>query len=108
MHMLYTNPGRWDLPGTREEEEDYENSAPPYKDLPPKPGWMAPPRPPKAGKKTENPPLPCKTPKIPGLDITPATCRSPQQGAGVEYPPFPPSPASKSSSNSSALAQSEG
>ncbi|KAI5935533.1 C-type lectin domain family 17, member A isoform X1 [Manis javanica] len=95
MHMLYTNPGRWDLPGTREEEEeeDYENSAPPYKDLPPKPGWMAPPRPPKAGKKTENPPLPCKTPKIPGLDVTPATCRSPQQGAALEYPPFPPSAA---------------
>ncbi|KAK2506546.1 hypothetical protein MC885_015298 [Smutsia gigantea] len=86
MHMLYTNPGRLDLPGTREEEEeDYENSAPPYKDLPPKPGSMAPPRPPKAGKKTENPPLPCKTPKIPGLDVTHATCRSPQQATAVPW-----------------------
>ncbi|KAF3829352.1 hypothetical protein GH733_003616 [Mirounga leonina] len=59
---------------TREEEEeedgdDYENMAPPYKDLPPKPDSLAPPRPPRAGKKMENPPLPCKSPKIKGVNL---------------------------------------
>ncbi|XP_008057679.1 C-type lectin domain family 17, member A [Carlito syrichta] len=40
MFNLYTSAGHPDLPGTTEEEEedeDYENTAPPYKDLPPKP-----------------------------------------------------------------------
>ncbi|XP_032251856.1 C-type lectin domain family 17, member A [Phoca vitulina] len=79
---MYTNSGCQDLPGTREEEEedgdDYENMAPPYKDLPPKPDSLAPPRPPRAGKKMENPPLPCKSPKIKGLDLTPVPRTSPQ------------------------------
>ncbi|XP_047698356.1 C-type lectin domain family 17, member A isoform X2 [Prionailurus viverrinus] len=91
---MYTNSGCQDLPGTREEEEDgddYENMAPPYKDLPPKPGSMAPPRPPRAGKKTENPPLPCKSPKIKGPDLTPVICTSPPLGVIPECPPFQPS-----------------
>ncbi|PNJ28877.1 CLEC17A isoform 4, partial [Pongo abelii] len=38
MHNLYTIAGCPDPPGTMEEEDDdYENSTPPYKDLPPKP-----------------------------------------------------------------------
>ncbi|KAM9730798.1 C-type lectin domain family 17, member A isoform 3-T3 [Dama dama] len=52
MCALYTNAGCRDLPeGSMEEDDDddYENMTPPYKDLPPKPGWMAPPRPPRAG-----------------------------------------------------------
>ncbi|XP_025771594.1 C-type lectin domain family 17, member A [Puma concolor] len=98
VHM-YTNSGCQDLPGTREEEEDgddYENMAPPYKDLPPKPDSMAPPRPPRAGKKTENPPLPCKSPKIKGPDLTPVICTSPPLGVNPECPPFQPSLAGKS------------
>ncbi|XP_077621841.1 C-type lectin domain family 17, member A isoform X2 [Crocuta crocuta] len=90
MHM-YTNSGGQDQPGTREEEEDgddYENMAPPYKDLPPKPDSMAPPRPPRAEKKTEKPPLPCKSPKIKDLDLTPVTCTSSQLGVNSEHPPF--------------------
>ncbi|XP_058381472.1 C-type lectin domain family 17, member A isoform X2 [Diceros bicornis minor] len=82
-------------PGNREEEEedddDYENMAPSYKDLPPKPASMAPPRPPRAGKKTENPPRPCKPPKVTGLDLTPVTFTSPQLGSDLEHPPFQPS-----------------
>ncbi|XP_066203308.1 C-type lectin domain family 17, member A isoform X1 [Saccopteryx leptura] len=67
MNILYINE---DLPGTREEEDDdYENTAPPYRDLPPKPGSVAPPRPPRAGKKPENLPLPRKPLKI--TDIVP-------------------------------------
>ncbi|XP_045348229.1 C-type lectin domain family 17, member A isoform X1 [Leopardus geoffroyi] len=96
---MYTNSGCQDLPGTREEEEDgddYENMAPPYKDLPPKPDSMAPPRPPRAGKKTENPPLPCKSPKIKGPDLTPVVCTSPPLGGNPECPPFQPSLAGKS------------
>ncbi|XP_025718887.1 C-type lectin domain family 17, member A [Callorhinus ursinus] len=91
---MYTNSGCQDLPGTRGEEEeeedgdDYENMAPPYKDLPPKPDSMAPPRPPRAGKKMENPPLPCKSPKIKGLDLTPVPRTSPQLGVNLEHPPF--------------------
>ncbi|XP_006738173.1 C-type lectin domain family 17, member A [Leptonychotes weddellii] len=90
---MYTNSGCQDLPGTREEEEeedgdDYENMAPPYKDLPPKPDSLAPPRPPRAGKKMENPPLPCKSPKIKGLDLTPVPRTSPQLGVNLEHPPF--------------------
>ncbi|XP_006161116.1 C-type lectin domain family 17, member A isoform X2 [Tupaia chinensis] len=72
MHPFYTNTGCPTRPGTREEEDDdYENSAPPYKDLPPKPGSRAPPRPPRAGRKTENPPLPSKSPKLTGIDLEP-------------------------------------
>ncbi|KAG8521297.1 C-type lectin domain family 17, member A, partial [Galemys pyrenaicus] len=37
---------------------------------------MAPPRPPRAGKKTEKPPLPHKPPKSTGLDVTPAISTS--------------------------------
>ncbi|XP_035922433.2 C-type lectin domain family 17, member A isoform X1 [Halichoerus grypus] len=89
---MYTNSGCQDLPGTREEEEedgdDYENMAPPYKDLPPKPDSLAPPRPPRAGRKMENPPLPCKSPKIKGLDLTPVPRTSPQLGVNLEHPPF--------------------
>uniref|UniRef100_A0A7N5JU19 C-type lectin domain containing 17A n=1 Tax=Ailuropoda melanoleuca TaxID=9646 RepID=A0A7N5JU19_AILME len=117
---MYTNSGCQDLPGTRDEEDgddyenmappykdlppkpgtrdeedgdDYENMAPPYKDLPPKPDSMAPPRPPRAGKKMENPPLPCKSPKIKGLDRNPVSRTSPQLGVNLEPPPFQPSPA---------------
>ncbi|EFB21921.1 hypothetical protein PANDA_020842 [Ailuropoda melanoleuca] len=81
---MYTNSGCQDLPGTRDEEDgdDYENMAPPYKDLPPKPG-----------KKMENPPLPCKSPKIKGLDRNPVSRTSPQLGVNLEPPPFQPSPA---------------
>ncbi|XP_029773450.1 C-type lectin domain family 17, member A isoform X2 [Suricata suricatta] len=83
MHM-YTNSGHQDPPGTREEEEeeddDYENTAPRYKDLPPKPG-----------KKTENPPLPCKPPKIKGPDLTPVIRTSSLLGVNLEHPPFQPS-----------------
>ncbi|XP_069347817.1 C-type lectin domain family 17, member A [Eulemur rufifrons] len=80
-------------PGYVEEDEDddYENAAPSYKDLPPKPGWIAPPRPPRAEKKAENPPLPCKAPKTTGLDLPPVTCISPQLGLDPEPPAFQPS-----------------
>ncbi|XP_032739373.1 C-type lectin domain family 17, member A [Lontra canadensis] len=101
---MYTNSGGQYLPGTREEEEDdgddYENMAPPYKDLPPKPDSMAPPRPPRAGNKTDNPPLPCKSPKIKGLDLTPVPQTSPQLGVNLEHPPFQPSLAIKLSQKS--------
>ncbi|XP_014717157.1 C-type lectin domain family 17, member A isoform X1 [Equus asinus] len=77
MPTLYRNSLGRNVPGNRDEEEDYENMAPPYKDLPPKPASMGPPRPPRAGKKTEKPPIPCKPPKITGVD--------------PERPPFRPS-----------------
>ncbi|KAB0388402.1 hypothetical protein FD755_003358 [Muntiacus reevesi] len=159
MCALYTNAGCRDLPeGSREEDDDddYENMTPPYKDLPPKPvrrcpglgsftvhlqlqlgpsmipkpnsmpptpsllsfspvpkcsynhilplnhilnrhppqphpesspyspepsfSWMAPPRPPRTGKKSERPPLPCKLPKNTGLDVTPVTSLTLQLG----------------------------
>ncbi|XP_037363827.1 C-type lectin domain family 17, member A [Talpa occidentalis] len=67
--------------------DDYENTAPPYKDLPPKPGSMAPPRPPRAEKKIENPPLPCKPPKSTGLNVTSVISTS-QLGIDLEHPPF--------------------
>ncbi|XP_057565343.1 C-type lectin domain family 17, member A [Hippopotamus amphibius kiboko] len=88
MCALY-NSGCRDLPGSGEEDEDddYENTTPPYKDLPPKPGWMGPPRPPRAGKKMENPPPPCKLPKNTGPNITPVTCTTPQQGTDLTHPP---------------------
>ncbi|XP_039738633.1 C-type lectin domain family 17, member A [Pteropus medius] len=95
MHTLFTDSAWQDLPGTREErddDDDYENMAPSYKDLPPKPGSVAPPRPPKQGKKTENPRRPCKPLKITGLDLTPVTCTS-QQGISLEHPPCQPSQA---------------
>ncbi|XP_007182141.2 C-type lectin domain family 17, member A [Balaenoptera acutorostrata] len=87
MCALYTNSGCRDLPGPGEEDDDddYENTAPLYKDLPPKPGWMAPPRPPRAGKKTESPPLPCKLPKNTGLNLTPVTCTTPQLATPVPW-----------------------
>ncbi|XP_043322885.1 C-type lectin domain family 17, member A isoform X3 [Cervus canadensis] len=86
MCALYTNAGCRDLPeGSMEEDDDddYENMTPPYKDLPPKPGWMAPPRPPRAGKKSERPPLPCKLPKNTGLNVTPVTSLTPQLGTDL-------------------------
>ncbi|XP_041616718.1 C-type lectin domain family 17, member A isoform X1 [Vulpes lagopus] len=46
---------------------------------------------PPPGKKTENPPLPYKSPKIKGLDITPVTRTSPQLGVNLAHPPFQPS-----------------
>ncbi|XP_052500224.1 C-type lectin domain family 17, member A [Budorcas taxicolor] len=93
MCALYTNAGYRDLPeGSREEDDDddYENMTPPYKDLPPKPGWMAPPRPPRAGKKTERPPLPCKLPKNTGLNVTPVTSLTPQLGTDLTHPASQP------------------
>ncbi|XP_032989427.1 C-type lectin domain family 17, member A isoform X2 [Rhinolophus ferrumequinum] len=92
MHILYTNSGCQDLPGTREDEEDddYENMAPPYKDLPPKPDSVAPRRPPKAGKITAPPPRPCKPLTITDLELAPVTRTSPQ-GIALEPPPFQPS-----------------
>nr|XP_044995349.1 C-type lectin domain family 17, member A [Jaculus jaculus] len=67
MPTLYVNAADPQPPGTTEEEEednDYENSTPSYKDLPPKPGWMAPPRPPRAGKNAETPPVPRRPQKM--------------------------------------------
>ncbi|ELK06769.1 C-type lectin and transmembrane domain-containing protein FLJ45910 [Pteropus alecto] len=143
MHTLFTDSAWQDLPGTREErddDDDYENMAPSYKDLPPKPacarhhdggsshafalplkvsqssgksilgmtsGSVAPPRPPKQGKKTENPRRPCKPLKITGLDLTPVNCTSQQvfqqllnkhfspslSGISLEHPPCQPSQA---------------
>ncbi|KAI4541767.1 hypothetical protein MJG53_007049 [Ovis ammon polii x Ovis aries] len=93
MCALYTNAGYRDLPeGSREEDDDddYENMTPPYKDLPPKPGWMAPPRPPRAGKKTERPPLPCKLPKNTGLNVSPVTSLTPQLGTDPTHPASQP------------------
>ncbi|XP_065774619.1 C-type lectin domain family 17, member A [Muntiacus reevesi] len=89
MCALYTNAGCRDLPeGSREEDDDdYENMTPPYKDLPPKPGWMAPPRPPRTGKKSERPPLPCKLPKNTGLDVTPVTSLTLQLGTDLTHLP---------------------
>ncbi|KAM7140927.1 C-type lectin domain family 17, member A [Molossus nigricans] len=95
MQTLYNNSGCRDLPGTTEDDQDdddYENMAPSYKDLPPKPGSVPPRRPPKAGRKPENPPLPRKPLEITGLDLTPVTCTS-QLGIAVEIPPFQPSEA---------------
>ncbi|DAA28116.1 TPA: CLEC17A protein-like, partial [Bos taurus] len=102
MCALYTNAGCRDLPeGSREEDDDddYENMTPPYKDLPPKPaltlsfsspGWMAPPRPPRAGKKSERPPLPCKLPKNTGLNVTPVTSLTPHLGTDLMHPASQP------------------
>ncbi|XP_033052656.1 C-type lectin domain family 17, member A isoform X2 [Trachypithecus francoisi] len=81
-------------PGTMEEEEeddDYENSTPPYKDLPPKPGSSAPPRPPRAEKETEQPPLPCKPRNMTGLDLASLTCPPPQLAVNLEPSPLQPS-----------------
>ncbi|KAF5929014.1 hypothetical protein HPG69_018193 [Diceros bicornis minor] len=41
---------------------------------------------PSSGKKTENPPRPCKPPKVTGLDLTPVTFTSPQLGEQWEDP----------------------
>uniref|UniRef100_A0A0D9R1V4 C-type lectin domain containing 17A n=1 Tax=Chlorocebus sabaeus TaxID=60711 RepID=A0A0D9R1V4_CHLSB len=80
--------------GTMKEEEDdddYENSTPPYKDLPPKPGSSAPPRPPRAKKETEKPPLPCKPRNMTGLDLVSVTCPPPQLAVHLEPSPLQPS-----------------
>ncbi|XP_042638689.1 C-type lectin domain family 17, member A [Orycteropus afer afer] len=93
MCTVYTNAGLRNLSGVRDDEEDddYENMTPPYKDLPPKPGSMAPPRPPRAGKKMEKPSLPCKTQKMAGLELTPVSCTS-QQGVELELSSSQPPP----------------
>ncbi|XP_017706707.1 PREDICTED: C-type lectin domain family 17, member A [Rhinopithecus bieti] len=100
MHNLYSITGYPDPPGTMEEEEeeeeeeqeeDYENMAPPYKDLPPKPGSSAPPRPPRAEKETEQPPLPCKPQNMTGLDLASLTCPPPQLAVNLEPSPLQPS-----------------
>ncbi|XP_008156117.1 C-type lectin domain family 17, member A [Eptesicus fuscus] len=97
MHILYPNSGCRDLPGTREDDDDdaddYENMAPSYKDLPPKPGSVVPPRPPKAGIKAETHPLSSKPLTTTGLDLTPVTSTS-QLGISLELPPLQPSQAS--------------
>ncbi|XP_064336005.1 C-type lectin domain family 17, member A isoform X4 [Camelus dromedarius] len=92
MCALYTNSRCGGLPGSREEEDDddYENTAPPYRDLPPKPVSVAPPRPQRAGKKMENPPLPCKLPMNTGQNLTPVSRTAPQPGTNLEHPPFQP------------------
>ncbi|KAM9686031.1 C-type lectin domain family 17, member A isoform 1-T1 [Trichechus inunguis] len=86
MCTTYINAGFQDPLGAREEEEDddYENMTPPYKDLPPKPGSMAPPRPPRAEKKKKILSIPCKPQKMAGLNLTPVSCTSPQLGIGLE------------------------
>uniref|UniRef100_G3TJD7 C-type lectin domain containing 17A n=1 Tax=Loxodonta africana TaxID=9785 RepID=G3TJD7_LOXAF len=76
-----------------DEDDDYENMTPPYKDLPPKPGSMAPPRPPRAVKKMKSPSILCKPQKMAGLDLTPISCTYPQQGVELEPPPSRPPPA---------------
>ncbi|XP_046293365.1 C-type lectin domain family 17, member A isoform X1 [Marmota monax] len=96
MSTLYTNTGRHYPPGTTVEEsdgdgDDYENMAPPYKDLPPKPDSTAPPRPPRAGKKSETPPLPSKPPRMTALDLPPVPRKSHQLGVDREPPPVLPS-----------------
>ncbi|XP_072458167.1 C-type lectin domain family 17, member A [Notamacropus eugenii] len=79
------------------EDDDYENMAPSKEDLPPKPGtrkfpgpggrlgWLrgsiAPPRPPRAGKKTVKPALPSKSPQAAGLGPAVVHCPPlPQMG----------------------------
>ncbi|XP_059552641.1 C-type lectin domain family 17, member A isoform X2 [Myotis daubentonii] len=94
MNILYPNSGCRNLPGTREDDDDdaddYENMAPSYKALPPKPASAAPPRPPRAGIQAETPPLSRKPLKTTGLDLTPVT-RISQLGIALEVPPFQPS-----------------
>ncbi|XP_036158664.1 C-type lectin domain family 17, member A isoform X2 [Myotis myotis] len=96
MNILYPNSGCRNLPGTREDDDDdaddYENMAPSYKALPPKPASAAPPRPPRAGIQAETPPLSRKPLKTTGLDLTPVT-RTSQLGIALEVPPFQPSQA---------------
>uniref|UniRef100_G1PBI7 C-type lectin domain containing 17A n=1 Tax=Myotis lucifugus TaxID=59463 RepID=G1PBI7_MYOLU len=79
--------------GTREDDDDdaddYENMAPSYKALPPKPASVAPPRPPRAGIQAETPPLSRKPLKTTGLDLIPVT-RTSQLGIALEVPPFQP------------------
>ncbi|XP_077893629.1 C-type lectin domain family 17, member A isoform X3 [Ictidomys tridecemlineatus] len=91
--------------------------APPYKDLPPKPDSMAPPRPPRAGewgwgsrappvplhhlglsnlppspgKKPETPPLPSKPLRMTALGLPPVPRKSHQLGVDREPPPVLPS-----------------
>ncbi|XP_076977691.1 C-type lectin domain family 17, member A [Tamandua tetradactyla] len=93
MPTLYTNTEYLDPLGTKyDDDDDYENMTPPYKDLPPKPGSVAPPRPPRKGKKKEKSPLPCKSPKMEGLDLTPVPFTSHQLHVELEPPGILPSP----------------
>ncbi|XP_070272260.1 C-type lectin domain family 17, member A isoform X7 [Myotis yumanensis] len=94
MNILYPNSGCRNLPGTREDDDDddaddYENMAPSYKALPPKPASVAPPRPPRAGIQAETPPLSRRPLKTTGLDLIPVT-RTSQLGIALEVPPFQP------------------
>ncbi|XP_069858271.1 C-type lectin domain family 17, member A isoform X2 [Dipodomys merriami] len=92
MQSWYSNTQRWDSTGMMEDEdEDYENATPPYRDLPPKPGVLAPPRPPRAGKSPENPPLPPKALAVTALDLPSVSCPSRQSGGDLEPSPFQPS-----------------
>ncbi|XP_055975659.1 C-type lectin domain family 17, member A [Sorex fumeus] len=107
--MLNPNFRHWDSRGAREKEEDddYENSAPPYKDLPPKPGTQeveedddyensAPTYrdlPPKPGTKIAMPPEPWRPAKSVDLKLGPVTWSSPRPGAHLDQPPaLPPHP----------------
>ncbi|XP_070272258.1 C-type lectin domain family 17, member A isoform X5 [Myotis yumanensis] len=107
MNILYPNSGCRNLPGTREDDDDddaddYENMAPSYKALPPKPASVAPPRPPRAGIQAETPPLSRRPLKTTGLDLIPVTrtsqlgepwedpSRSLRGGIALEVPPFQP------------------
>ncbi|XP_054984692.1 C-type lectin domain family 17, member A isoform X1 [Sorex araneus] len=113
--MLGPNSRHWDSQGAREEEEDddYENSAPLYKDLPPKPGAREEEEdddyensaplyrdlPPKPGTKMEMPPEPWGPAKGSDLKLGPVTWASPRPGEQREDPSMvvvpmtPPSPA---------------
>ncbi|XP_006874385.1 PREDICTED: C-type lectin domain family 17, member A [Chrysochloris asiatica] len=66
----------WGTLQREKQDDDYENMTPPYKELPPKPDSMAPPRPPKAGKKMKKVSHPGKTRKRTGLDVTPVSYTS--------------------------------
>ncbi|XP_045145632.1 C-type lectin domain family 17, member A [Echinops telfairi] len=93
MCTVYTNAGFSGMSGSKEEEEDdYENMTPPYKDLPPKPGSVAPPRPPRAGKKMKNSSLSCKSQEMAGLDLRPVSCTALQLGTELESSPSQPLP----------------
>ncbi|XP_068939293.1 C-type lectin domain family 17, member A [Petaurus breviceps papuanus] len=86
------------------EDDDYENMAPPKEDLPPKPGarkfpgpggrlgWLrgsiAPPRPPRAGKKTVKPALPSKSPQAAGLGPSIVPCPPLPQMAAPNLQPI--------------------
>ncbi|XP_043832102.1 C-type lectin domain family 17, member A [Dromiciops gliroides] len=83
------------------EDDDYENMAPSERELPPKPGtrkfpgpggrlgWLrasiAPPRPPRTGKKTVKPALPSKSPRAAGLGPAVVPCSTLPQMAAPNF-----------------------